>query len=236
MASLRLPITGTYSPRGDLALWSDCISPAFDSLQLGQLLLDRRQLTLCPANGQAIVRSGARGLSVALGTSAFAATGRLGETPLTVSTGALGLAWPGTLTARSVDLALGPKDAPTRLRLGNLIARLSKDFAGTFDGVEARLAAVPVDITETTGAWRYGGDTLTLSGLHFAATDRFAPARFEKLVSENAVLTMKGNRIEAEALLREPQSGARCGADHAAARSRQRARPCRSGGGRAGVR
>jgi len=206
VTALRLPISGSVSPRGDLALWPQCINPAFDSLQLGQLTLDRRQLTLCPAGGQAIVRSGARGLGVALGTSAFALSGRLGTTPLTLSTGAIGLAWPGTLTARSVDLALGPKDAPTKLRLGNLVAQLGKDFAGTFDGVEARLAAVPVDVTGASGAWRYAGDTLTLSGVRFDATDRFAPVRFGKLASDSAVLTMKGNHIDAEALLREPIS------------------------------
>ncbi|MFM9934619.1 MAG: YdbH domain-containing protein [Novosphingobium sp.] len=207
VTALKMPISGSLSPRGDLALWTQCINPQFDSLQLGQLTLDRRQLTLCPAGGQAIVRSSARGLSVALGTSAFVLTGKLGATALTLSTGAVGLAWPGTLTARSVDVALGPGDAPTRLRLGNLVAHLGKDFAGTFDGVEARLAAVPVDVTGAAGAWRYGGDTLTLSGVRFAATDRFTPARFEKLTSDNAVLTLKGNRIEASALLREPESG-----------------------------
>ncbi len=207
VANLRMPITGSFGPRGDLALWSACIRPAFDSLQLGQLTLDRRQLTLCPAGGQAIVRSGARGLSVALGTSAFVLTGRLGETPLMLSTGAVGLAWPGTLTARSIDLALGPKDSATQLRLGHLVARLGKEFTGTFEGVEARMAAVPIDLTGAAGTWRYGGETLTLSGVRFDATDRFAPARFEQLTSKNAGLTMHGNRIDAQALLREPESG-----------------------------
>jgi len=208
VTNLRMPIFGTFNPRGDLALWTQCINPQFDSLQLGELTLDRRQLTLCPAGGRAILQSGAHGLSVAMGTSAFALTGRLGQTPLTLSTGAVGLAWPGTLTARSVDVVLGPRDAPTRLRLGNLEAQLGKDFAGTFDGVEARLAAVPVDVTGAAGAWRYADETLALSGVHFAATDRIVPARFEQLTSDNAVLTLKGNRIDAIALLREPESGA----------------------------
>ncbi len=207
VTNLKLPISGTVSPRGDLALWPQCITPAFDRLQLGQLTLDRRQLALCPARGQAIVAYGQRGFGVAFGTSAFSLTGRLGQTPLTLATGAVGLAWPGTLTARSVDVVLGPPDAPTRLRLGNLIARLGNDFSGTFGGVEARLAAVPMDVTEAAGAWRYADETLTLSGMRFAAADRFAPARFEKLISENARLTLKGNQLDAEALLREPVSG-----------------------------
>jgi hypothetical protein len=207
VSNLSLPIAGTYDARGELALFPHCISPRFDRLQFGQLTLDRRQLTVCPVGGQAIVRSGARGLAVVAGTSAFALTGRLGTTPLVLKTGAVGLAWPGTLTARGVDVALGPQDAPTRLHLGNLVAQLGKDFSGTFDGVEARLAAVPIDVTGAAGQWRYAGQTLTLSGIRLDATDRLAPARFERLTAENAGLTLKGNRIEAEALLREPQSG-----------------------------
>lgn len=205
--NLRLPVAGTYSPSGDLALFPRCISPQFDSLLLGQLTLDRQQLTLCPAGGRAIVANTARGLSIAAGTSAFALSGRLGATPLTLSTGAVGLAWPCTLTARSVDVALGPKDTATRFRLANLVARLGKDFSGSFDGVEAKLAAVPIDVTGAAGQWRYAGETLTLSRVHFDAADRVVPIRFEKLTAENAVLTLKGNRIDAAALLKEPTSG-----------------------------
>ncbi len=203
---LNLPIAGTIGPRGDLALWPRCVTPSFASLQLSALTLDKRQLTVCPAGGRAIVQSSPSGLKAALGISALALSGRLGETPLTLNTGPVGLAWPGTLTVRGADVVLGLKDTATTLHLTDLVAQLGRDFTGTFDGVDARLAAVPVDMSNAAGDWRYADGVLTLSGVHFAAADRFAPARFETLAGEGAVLTLKDNRIVAEALLREPDS------------------------------
>lgn len=203
---LSLPIAGTIGPRGDLALWERCVTPSFASLQLSALTLDKRQLTVCPAGGQAIVRYGPQGLKAALGINALALSGRLGETPLTLNTGPVGLAWPGTLTVRGADVVLGPEATATRLRLVNLVARLGRDFTGTFDGVDAKLAAVPIDLSGAAGDWRYAGGVLTLSGVRFAAADRFQPARFKTLAGENAVLTLKDNRVTAEALLREPDS------------------------------
>lgn len=203
---LTLPIAGTISPRGDLALWPRCVTPSFASLQLSALTLDKRQLTICPAGGQAIVRSSPNGLKAALGIAALALSGRLGDTPLTLNTGPVGLAWPGTLTVRGADVVLGPKDTATILHLANLVAQMGRDFTGTFDGVDAKLAAVPIDMSGAAGDWRYGDGVLTLSGVRFAAADRFAPARFKTLAGENGVLTLKDNRIAAEALLREPDS------------------------------
>jgi len=203
---LSLPIAGTISPRGDLALWQRCMTPSFTSLQLGAVTLDKRQLTVCPAGGRAIVQSGPRGVSAALGINALALSGRLGETPLALSSGPIGLAWPGTLTVRDANVVLGPADTATRLKLTNLVAQLGKDFTGTFDGVDARLAAVPIDMADAAGVWRFADGVLTLSGVRFAASDRFQPARFKTLAGEGGVLTLKDNRILANTLLRELDS------------------------------
>ncbi len=203
---LVLPIAGTISPRGDLALWQRCMTPAFTSLQVGAVTLDKRQLTVCPAGGRAIMESGPRGVSAALGINALALSGRLGETPLVLNTGPVGLAWPGTLTVRDANVVLGPADTATRLKLANLVAQLGKDFTGTFDGVDSTLAAVPIDISNAAGDWRFADGVLTLSGVRFAAADRFQPARFKTLAGEGGVLTLKDNRILANALLREPDS------------------------------
>jgi len=207
VTNLILPVQGAYASNGELALWRRCISPRFDKLELGQMALDGRTLTLCPAGGAAMVRSGAGGLRVAAGTSSLALTGHFGDTPMQISSGAVGLAWPGVVTARAVDVALGPKETATRFRLGDVVAKAGKDFSGTFGGVEARLAAVPLDVTNAAGQWRYADSRLTLSGTSFDLTDRTNPARFEKLVAKDAVLTLFDNHIDAEALLREPATG-----------------------------
>ena len=206
--NLMLPVQGAWSSRGELSLWRRCIAPHFDALAMGQMTLDARTVTLCPVGGAAIVQHGTRGLRVAAGTSALGLTGRLGQTPLRLTSGAVGFAWPGTLIARAVDVSLGPVDAPTRVHLANLVARIGKDVAGTFGGVEARLAAIPLDVTNAGGQWRYAGQKLTLAATSFDVTDRQTPARFERLAARDVTLLLAGNRIEAEARLHEPKTGA----------------------------
>ncbi|WP_225007667.1 YdbH domain-containing protein [Novosphingobium percolationis] len=203
---LVLPLHGAYSARGELALWRRCVTPRFDALQLGAMALDRQSLTICPAGGTAIVRQGAGGLRIGGGTDALALSGKLGETPVRLQSGPVGFAWPGTITARGLNVALGPDDTATRLKLAELVARLGGDYAGTFAGVEARLAATPLDVTGAKGDWRYADGKLVLADTSFDLTDRQNPARFEKLIARGATLTLADNRIDAEALLRHPAS------------------------------
>lgn len=205
--NLVLPLNGAYGASGELALWKRCVTARFDRLVLGQMQVDGNRLGLCPPGGSAIVRNGAAGLRVAAGTPGLELTGRLGETPLAVKTGAVGFAWPGVLTARAVEVALGPADTATHLKLADLDARLGKDFTGSFGGVEAKLAAVPLDVSNAAGQWRYADGALVLSGVGFELTDRLDPARFERLRSEGATLALADNRIVANALLREAKSG-----------------------------
>jgi hypothetical protein len=56
----------------------------------------------------------AQPFAVAMGTPALRMSGRMGGTPMRLETGAVGLAWPGTLTARGVNLALGAQRRPPR--------------------------------------------------------------------------------------------------------------------------
>lgn len=206
VTNLMLPVQGALGARGELAMYRRCVTPRFDALRLGEMVLDGRSVTVCPPSGGTIVRQGAGGLRVAAGVTALALTGRFGATPMRVQTGAVGFAWPGVLNARAVDVALGPPDNAARFRLSDLTARLGGDFEGTFGGVEARLAAVPLDVTNAAGAWRYAGQKLALSGVKFDLTDRMNPARFEKLVARDATLTLFDSRIDAEAVLRAPVS------------------------------
>ncbi|WP_225206874.1 YdbH domain-containing protein [Novosphingobium huizhouense] len=203
---LELPLSGAYSARGDLALWRRCVTPRFERLELGAVALDAQSLVVCPVGGQAIVRNGPGGLRIAGGTDALSLAGKLGETPVQVSSGPVGFSWPGVVTARKVDVALGPEATATRLKLEELVARLDGETAGTFAGVEARLAAVPLDVTGASGDWRFADGALTLSNAAFDLSDRQGPPRFEKLTARGATLSLVDNRITAEALLRHPET------------------------------
>lgn len=209
--NLVLPVSGSYNARGDLALWKRCTSARFDRLVLGSVEVDGNTLVLCPPGGAPIVRNGTGGLRIAAGTPGLELTGRLADTPLSVRTGAVGMAWPGALSAKAVDVRLGPPDTASRLRIAEIDATLGRAFAGAFAGVDAGLAAVPLDLANASGRWRFAGGVLTLEEAGFDLTDRLDPARFEMLRSEGATLTLADNRIAAKALLREAKTGREVG-------------------------
>jgi hypothetical protein len=204
--NLVLPLNGAYGARGELALWNRCVNARFDRLVLGQMAVDGNTLQLCPPGGSAIVRNGARGLQIAAGTPSLDLTGKLGETQMAVRTGAVGFAWPGVLKASSVEVALGPPATATLLRVADLDARLGGELGGSYGGVGATLAAVPLDVSNASGQWRYVDGKLVLSGTEFDLADRLDPARFEKLHATGATLTLADNRITANALLREAKT------------------------------
>ena len=204
---LVLPIDGRWSARGGLALWRKCANLSFDRLALADLVLERRGLTLCPAPGAAIVQGGPGRLRIAAGTPSLDLAGRLGGSPVRIASGPVGVAWPGTIAARAVSVTLGNPAAPTRFVIDRLEAVAARDVAGRFAGTEARLAAVPLDLTAAEGRWRYAGGVLTIDDAAFRLTDRAVDARFQPLMAQGANLVLANGRITANAMLREPASG-----------------------------
>lgn len=204
--NLQVPLDGNWSSRTGLAAWRGCTTVRFDRLELASLSLERRGLMLCPPKGGAILRSGAGGTRIAAGTPSLDLSGRLGETPVRITSGAVGFAVPGALNARALDVALGPAATASRFRIANLDARIGRDVAGRFIGTDVRLSAVPLDLLDATGAWRFADGRLTLSGATFRLEDREVDDRFRPLIARDATLTLANNAITADALLREPIS------------------------------
>jgi len=204
--NLALPVKGDWSQRSGLTVGRSCTGFGFDTLRLSGLELARRSLTLCPPRGGAIVRSDARGLRIAAGAPSLDLQGKLGATPIRLVSGPVGAAWPGNLAARSIDVLLGPASSASRFRIGTLSAKIGSDIAGTFGNATVALDAVPLDLSEMSGRWRYAGGVLSLSDGKLIVSDREQVDRFNPLASQGATLTLKDNRIVASALLREPQS------------------------------
>ena len=202
---LALPVSGRWAPNGTISLWRNCVDVGFDRLELANLTLVRRGLTLCPPRGRAIVESGRGGLRIAAGAPRLDLAGSLGRTPIRLTSGAVGFAYPGMMTARSIAIALGPAATASRFTISNLEARLGgRDIAGKFEGADVRLARVPLDLRDSSGNWRYAGGTLTLTDGAFRLVDRSADARFEPLVARGGTLRLRDNVINADALLRNP--------------------------------
>ena len=203
--NLQLPLSGNLSS-GGLALWRGCTDLRFDSLAFANVTLERRALTLCPPRGSAIVEVSARGTRIAAGAPSLDLRGRLGETPIALRSGPVGFAWPGTLSARQLDVALGPADTATRFRLNDLNAKLGSEISGKFAGADVLLYAVPLDVLSASGTWSYAGGKLTLADGAFRVEDREQVDRFAPLIARDATLALVDNVITAEALLREPKS------------------------------
>ena len=203
--NLLLPLEGRYA-EGRIALWRKCIDIGFDRLELASLAFEKRGLTLCPARGRPILSSGPDSLRIAAGAPSLDLQGHLGETPIRLASGPVGFAYPGVMTARAIDVALGPPATASRFRLANLEARLGGDIAGAFTGADVALAAVPLDVTEATGDWRFADGRLVIEDAGFTLVDRQAPARFAPLVARGAGLTLVDNIILAQAELRHPAS------------------------------
>ncbi len=203
---LVVPIDGTWSGTRGLALWRRCTPLRFDSLRYANLTLDAKTLTLCPGPGGAIMTSGKGATRFAAGTAALALSGRLGKTPIQLRSAAVGFAWPGALIARKVDVALGERGAASRFTIASLNGRSGAVMTGRFSGAEARLGAVPLDILDASGTWRYAGGKLSLGEGVFRLEDRLLDDRFRPVVARDARLLLVNGRIAAFAALREPTS------------------------------
>lgn len=204
--ALAIPLDGNWSSANGLALWRRCIDLRFDRLKLANLTLGRRSLPVCPTPGNAIVRLDGHGLRAAGGIAALDLGGSLGSTPVRLKSGAIGFAWPGTLAARSVEVALGPAATASRFKLARIEARLGSEVSGSFDKADALLNAVPLDVREGAGRWRFAKGALIIDQGAFRLEDRQQVGRFQPLIARDATLRLADNRLTARALLREPKS------------------------------
>jgi hypothetical protein len=204
--NLVLPISGNYSAAGGLALWRKCTAVRFDQLALANLVFDRREITLCPADGQPILRIDDRGLRIVAGAPSLELSGSLADTPIQIASGPIGFAYPGAMSARDLDITLGEADVANRFTISNLDAKLGENISGTFSDADVRLFAVPLDLSDTSGQWDYTGGILSLAQGAFTVSDRSEQQRFRPLKVRGAALTLSDSIINAEAVLREPAS------------------------------
>lgn len=206
---LELPLTGTVAANGAVSLWRGCTDVRFTALRVSGLTLQGRALTLCPPSGAPILRYDSGGLQLAAGVPSLQLSGTLGETPLRLSSGAVGFAYPGALSAREIDVALGAPGSAMRFTITDLAARLGDEIGGTFAGTDVLLDAVPLDIRQAAGEWRFAAGALDLTGTSFTLEDRQESDRFKPLEARGAVLTLAENRITSTFDLLHPASGRR---------------------------
>ncbi|MBX7534070.1 YdbH domain-containing protein [Qipengyuania sp. GH1] len=203
---LALPIDGRWTPDSYFTLWRDCTKVSFRRLRFAQLNIAGPGMTLCPPPGTPMLQYGAGGIQFAAGAPSLDLAGSLGTTPIRLSSGPVGFAYPGVLKARNVDVSLGPVATASRFAVSDIDARIGENIAGTFAGAEIALSSVPMNLKETAGSWDYTDGRVSIADASFRLVDRQSPARFEPLVARGASLTLVDNIIDAVAELRNPQS------------------------------
>jgi hypothetical protein len=188
-----------------IASWngpSVLVNPACETLGFaritatGMVLSGHRQ-RLCPV-GPAMLAWNGRRLTGGVRTGAIALAGSMGSNPLSLAAGGARV----DLARQAFDLTgvavrMGA-DRPTRLDIGQLQGTLGSRLGGSFDALGGQIGAVPLVLSQGKGTWQVADGGLALLG-SFRLADAEASPRFEPLLAPAGRLTLRGNRIEAQA-------------------------------------
>ncbi|TFI56453.1 hypothetical protein E2493_20110 [Sphingomonas parva] len=210
VTGLVLPIAARFDGRGGFALGETCLPARVRSFTTGTLRLGAAAFSLCPT-GRALVWKTPGGV-VAGGASVRAPrfAGTLGSSPVSIAASRLlfGLEGPG-FTASDLAVRLGPADAANRLDIASFTGRFGgPGVSGRYSGLSARLAAVPLLLSDGAGRWSLAGSDLAMQGA-LRVADTMDPARFHPLVAPDFRLTLSNNAIAAGGWLDDPETGTR---------------------------
>ena len=202
---LEIPLEGTVSSSGALALGTDCAGVRFAALSLSGLALAGNAITLCPEGGGAVL-TWDEGLRLAARTGKLALAGTLGESPASLAADRLVLRYPEPFLVEGLSARIGAPGNAVQLAAASLTGSLSGGIAGDFTGGTARLDVVPLDLDALSGRWSFAEGVLSVEEGAFSLSDRPAEgeARFAPLAAEGAKLSLDGDTILARAQLRHP--------------------------------
>lgn len=206
---LRVPLAGTLAPTGAFALNGGCHRVGAERIEAGGFRLARSAIDLCSRAGAPLLSAGPGGLRGTIRVPRIALAGTSGESPLRIASG------PATIdlatrrwSLSAADFRLGEGESVTRFSAERISGHAAgRGMAGELAGAAAKIGAVPLDMSEIAGGWRWADGALTLEG-GLTLTDSAAPdARFYPLVSRNAVLRFADGAIEATAGFAERATG-----------------------------
>ena len=206
---LLLPVSGRFGG-GGFVFGEQCTPVSFRSLRAAGLTLGATRLPLCPT-GRALIWSGPNGvLQGGASIRQPRLAGRLGRTPIAFASSLVrfSLADP-SFTSSNVAVRLGSPGFENRMTLDSLSGRFSaRGVSGEFAGGDAKLANVPLLLSNAKGGWSViGGDVAVNGGMRVA--DEADPVRFFPLVTNDFRLTLRKSRIAATGWLTDPETGTR---------------------------
>jgi hypothetical protein len=209
--SLELPVEGGWSSDAGLAIGRRCTEVRMAGLTYSELTLQERRLSLCPADGGAMITY-RDALNVNIAADDLRLVGALGETPAIIEAARAVVRYPGPFEVAGLTAQLGADDSAVRVSVKSLEGGIGDEIGGSFSGGTAAMDVVPLDLSGLGGIWAYENSILRVGEATFILTERtgegLAPeARFEPLFAQDAALIFEEGRITADADLRSPASG-----------------------------
>lgn len=207
---LRVPLAGTLGPTGTLALQGGCSRVAADRIEVRGFRLAAPVIDLCGRAGQPLLATGPGGLRGQIRVPRIAFSGTSGTSPFSLTSGPADIdlatmRW----TLAGADVRLGEGDEATWFTAARLNGRPGGGgMTGDLARAAAKIGAVPLDMSEIDGGWRFADGALALDG-GMLLTDAEPDARFFPLLSENARLVFKDGAIDATAGFAERRTGAK---------------------------
>lgn len=205
---LTVPLNGFLAPTGALALDGGCSRLAVDRIEVGGFRLGRSAIDLCSRPGAPLLSAGPGGLRGDIRIPRIALLGTSGSSPLSLTSGPANIdlaemRW----SLAGADIRMGKGEGATRFAADSLNGRATTHgMAGELRGAEGKIGAVPLNMSEIAGQWRFANDVLTLDGA-LLLTDAAPDARFSPLVSDDANLRFADGIIEAKAGFNERKTG-----------------------------
>lgn len=205
---VRLPVS-IEQRGGRIAINAHCAPLSADRVRLSGVSFVKPALALCPQGGaMATLASGRLGGGIAIGPTSL--TGSAGTNPLALRfrSAKIGLAAAPRFEIAGLDTGVGAGDEATHLAATSLDGRLANGaMAGSFAGGHGRIGAVPLDLSNAAGTWRWHGGTLVAHGKLTVADTDSAP-RFFPVTADGVTLTLADNRITTSGTLFHPKSAA----------------------------
>ncbi|RYD41683.1 MAG: hypothetical protein EOP63_14885, partial [Sphingomonadales bacterium] len=205
---LTVPLNGFLAPTGALAFDGGCSRVAADRIEVSGFRIGHSAIDLCSRPGAPLLSVGPGGLRGDIRIPGIALRGTSGSSPFSLTSGPanIDLSAMRWSLARA-DIRLGEGESVTRFAAESLTGRASpQGMAGDLRGASGKIGAVPLNMSEIAGQWRFADGALTLDG-GLLLTDAAPDPRFFPLVSRDANLRFANGFIEAKAGFNEQKTG-----------------------------
>ncbi|RST31892.1 hypothetical protein HMF7854_14370 [Sphingomonas ginkgonis] len=206
---LRVPVAGTFNPGGGFAFGRGCVTASFRLVQTGSIRLENAALPLC-ATGPALVWKAPGGTThVAAQTRNLRLAGHIGSSPALITAATARYAEGNRFALEQAAIRLGNPQAPVQLAADRLQGQFAGPvISGTYQNGRGIIGKVPLLISKSDAAFRFGNSTLSVDG-GLTVSDRDPAPRFFPLDSNDFHLTLGGDLIRAAGSLRHPGTGVR---------------------------